>query len=80
MKHHVRIKTKHVHDWKFYCTFSGGGTNGSTRICEVCGSMRSTGVKTKAVSILGDTYFRDEAINTYTRKGGPTRVLKGGTR
>ncbi|MDA4131532.1 MAG: hypothetical protein OK454_00190 [Thaumarchaeota archaeon] len=70
-----RINVKHWHEWEFYCTFSGAGTNGSTRRCEVCGATRSTGVKTKAVTVDGETYFRDTAINTYTRKGGPTREL-----
>lgn len=64
-----RIKVKHVHDWTAYSTFSGGGTNGSTSICEECGARRRRGVRTKAVKVDGETYFREEAINDYARKG-----------
>ncbi len=68
MRYPIRIKVKHVHDWTAYNTFSGGGTNGSTRICEECGARRRFGTRTKAVKVDGKTYFRDELINEYARK------------
>ena len=75
MKATVRIKTKHIHDWSFYCTFSGGGTNGSTRICDGCGARRRTGVRTKAIKHEGKTFFREEGINDYARKGEPFKPI-----
>ena len=75
MKAKVRIKTKHVHDWKDYGTFSTTGGGGSYSICDGCGSRRMHGYYQKSVVVDGERYFKDMGINRYARKGEPFKDI-----
>jgi hypothetical protein len=53
----MKIRVKHEHKWSLYSTYSGGGTNGTVRICDECGARKKFGVS------------GDRLVSQYARKG-----------
>ena len=69
------MRVKHWHKWELYCTYNGGGTNGTVRICDECGARKR--VLTKGTRFMAE-YARSpngsfESIKTGT--GPNTQML-----